>query len=184
MKQKMIFMALACLLLSAVAAFAQSKTDFSGDWTLDVSKSKLPEMRRIESGSLTVKQTDNDISVAASFKSAPNPNGAAGAAGNGGGGMRGSGGNQALTYTFDGKETTVDVPGPQGTTSAAKLKSSWDGAKLKLTNTRNFTTQMGDVTVTMTETWESVEGGKALKVTRLTQSPRGDQTAEFYYTKK
>jgi hypothetical protein len=182
MKQKTILMALACLLLSAVAAFAQSKTDFSGDWTLDVSKSKLPEMRRIESGLLTVKQTDKDISVATSFNRAPSPDAGSGAGGNGGG-MRG-GGNQALTYTFDGKETSVNVPGPQGTTSAAKLKSSWDGAKLKLINTRSFTTQAGDVTVTMTETWESVEGGKALKVTRVTQSPRGDQTTEFYYTKK
>jgi hypothetical protein len=182
MKQKTIFMALACLLLSAVAVFAQSKTDFTGEWTLDVSKSKLPEMRRIESGSLTVKQTDKDISVDASFKRAANPEAVA-AAGNGGG-NRGGGGNQALTYTFDGKETSVDVPGPQGTTTQAKLKSGWDGAKLKLTSTRSFTTQMGDVTVTMTETWESVEDGKALKVTRVTQTPRGDQTAEFYYTKK
>jgi hypothetical protein len=187
MKQKTILMAVACLLLSAVAAFAQSKTDFSGEWTLDVSKSKLPEMMRIEGGTIKVTQTDKDISYITDFKRTPRPEGAAGG-GQGGGGGRGMGGGtaapQIVKYTLDGKETTVETPGPQGTTIPAKLTSSWDGGKLKLTSVRTFNTPNGEMTATQKETWEVVDGGKGLKVVRETESPRGNQTAEFYYAKK
>lgn len=187
MKQKMILMAVACVLLSAVATFAQTKTSFSGDWTLDVSKSKLPEARRIESGTMKVTQTDKDFTYNADFKSAPRPESAAGGQGNGGGmgGGRGmaQGAAQPMIYSLEGKETSVNVPGPQGTTSTAKLKADWDGGKLKLTSKRAFNTPNGEITVTTTETWEIVDGGKALKMVRETESPRGLQTTEFYFTK-
>lgn len=191
MKQKMILTAVACLLLSAIGAYAQTKPDFSGDWTLDAGKSKLERMR-IESGTMTVAQTDKDITFSTDFKRAPRPEGDNAGGGNGGmrqgggmgrGGMMG-GGNIKMTYTLDGKETSVDMPGAQGATSAAKLKSKWDGGKLKLTSVRTFNTPNGEVTTTTKETWEMVDGGKALKVTRETESPRGAQTNEFYYTKK
>ena len=186
MKRKMLLMAVACLLLSAVAAFAQ-KSDFSGEWTLDVSKSKLPETARIEAGTMKVTQTDKDFSYAADFKRTPRPEAAAGGSGqgNGQGAGRAMGGNpQPLTYSLDGNETSVQVPGPQGSTSTAKLKAVWDGGKLKLTSVRTFNTPNGEMTATTTETWESVEGGKALKRTVESQSPRGSATAEYYFTKK
>ncbi len=184
MKQKMILMAAACVLLSAVAAFAQTGADFSGDWTLDVSKSKLPEMMRIESGTMKVTQTDKDVTVVTDLKRAPRPEGAGGGGmGRGaGGGMGQGGGNQSITYTLDGKEASVEAGGQMGGT--VKLKTKWDGAKLKLTSTRNLNTQMGEMTITTKETWEIVDGGKALKLIRETETPRGSQTAEMYFTKK
>ena len=186
MKQRMILMAVTCVLMSAIAAFAQTKTDFSGDWTLDVSKSKLPEMNRIESGTMKVTQTDKNITVVTDFKRAPRPEGAGG--GNGGtrqggagrGGMMG--GSGTTTYTLDGKETSAEAGGQMGGT--IKLKSGWDGAKLKLTSTRSINTQMGEMTITTKETWEIVDGGKALKLTREMETPRGSQTSEMYFTKK
>lgn len=185
MKKSIILAAVACLLFAAASAFAQSNTNFSGDWTLDVSKTK-----NFESGSMTVTQTDKDITYKTDLKRAPRPGGAGGGGmgqGNGGGGrgMGGmmGGGNQTMTYTLDGKETSMEVPGPQGATTTAKLKSKWDGGKLKLTSTSSFNTQMGEITVTRKETWELTDGGKGLKITRETETPRGTQTAEFYYTK-
>ena len=184
MKQRMILMAVACLLLSAVAAFAQSKPDFSGEWTLDVSKSKV---NNIESGTMTVTQTDKDITFKTDFKRAPRPEGDSAGGGNGGGmragGGRGMGGNQPITYTLDGKEVTREIGGGQ-MTGTAKMKADWDGAKLNFTSIRTFNTPNGEVTSTLKETWELVDGGKALKVTRVTESPRGTQNSEFYYTKK
>jgi hypothetical protein len=186
MKQKMILMAVACLLLSAVAAFAQSKTDFSGEWTLDVSKSKV---NNIESGTLSVTQTDKDITYKTDLKRTPRPEGAgANGGGNGGGGGQGGGrpmgGPQSWTYALDGKETSIDTPGPQGMTIPTKLKSDWDGSKLKLTSKRTVNTPNGEMTFTTKDTWEIVDGGKALKVTRESEGRNGPQTSEFYYTKK
>lgn len=196
MKQKTILMAVACVLLSAVAVFAQGKTDFSGTWTLDASKSKFDERARYESGTIKVAQTDKDITYTTDLKRAPRPDGAGGGGGNGGGGGgmgqgggnrggagAGVGGPQSMTYTLDGKETSVDMPGPQGTTSPVKFKSSWDGSKLKLTSKRSFETPNGEITTTTKETWEVVDGGKGLKVVRESENPRGTQTSEFYYTK-
>jgi hypothetical protein len=188
MKQRLFLPVLALVFLSAVAAFAQTKTDFSGNWTLDVSKSKLDERARIESGTMNVAQTDKDITVKTDFKRAPRPDGAGGnGGGQGGGGGRGMGGgmmggNQPATYTLDGKETTSEIGGGQ-MTGTAKMKSAWDGSKLNLTTVRTFNTQMGEMTMTQKETWEMVDGGKALKVSRTTESPRGTQSVEYYFTK-
>ena len=183
MKQKVFLMAVACVLLSAVAAFAQTKTDFSGSWTLDVSKSKV---NNIESGTLTVTQTANDITVKTDFKRTPRPDGGGGtppAGGGQGGGMGRMGGAQPpTTYTLDGKE--VSAPFSAGQMSGtSKLQSSWDGSKLNLSSTRTFTGPNGDVTTTQKESWELVDGGKGLKVHRESESPRGSQTSDFYYTK-
>lgn len=188
MKQKMILMAAMCVLLSAVAAFAQTKTDFSGDWTLDVSKSKLDERMRVESGTMNVKQTDKDITFKTDFKRTPPPADSGMGQGNGGGMGRGMGGgmmggNQPIIYTLDGKETTSQI-GSGDRTGTAKMQSKWDGNKLNLTSVRTFTTPNGDVSTTLKETWELTDGGKTLKVHRESESPRGTQTSDFYYTKQ
>ncbi|MGI8470264.1 MAG: hypothetical protein ACR2N3_17630 [Pyrinomonadaceae bacterium] len=187
MKQKVFLMAALCVLFSAAAAFAQTKTDFSGNWTLDVSKSKLDERQRIESGTMNVTQTANDITFKTDFKRTPRPdsgggNGQGGGNGMGRGGMMGGGANQPVTYTLDGKEMTSQA-GSTDRPSTAKMQAKWDGGKLNLTSVRTFTTPNGDVSTTLKETWELADGGKTLKVHRETESPRGTQTSDFYYTR-
>lgn len=188
MKQKVFLMAAAFVLLSAAVVFAQTKTDFSGNWTLDVSKSKLDERQRIESGTMNVTQTDKDITFKTDFKRTPRPDNGGGNAGTGqGGGMgrggRIGGGNQAITYTLDGKEVTSQT-GSGDRTGTAKTQSKWDGGKLNLTSVRSFTTPNGEMTTTLKENWELVDGGKGLKVHRETESQRGNQTSDYYYTKQ
>ena len=195
MKQKVFLTAMAFVLLSAAAVFAQTKKDFSGNWTLDTSKSKLDERQRIESGTMNVTQTDKDISFKTDFKRTPRPdNGSSGQGGgmgqgNGGGMGRGMGGammsgNQPVTYTLDGSETTSQF-GSGERAGTAKMQSRWDGDKLNLTSVRTFSTPNGDsVSTTLKETWELVDGGKGLKVHRETESPRGTQTSDYYYTKQ
>lgn len=185
MKQKTILMATAFLLLSAIAAFAQTKTDFSGNWTLDVSKSKLDERQRIESGTMNVTQTSNDVTFKTDFKRTPRPDNGGGNGQGGGmgrGGMTG-GASQTVSYTLDGKEVTSQVGSGQ-MTGTAKMQAKWDDGKLKLTSVRTFSTPNGDFTTTLRETWELADGGKGLKVHRETESQRGNQSSDFYYTKQ
>lgn len=199
MKKTSVLAAVFCLLL-ATTAFAQEKAaNFAGTWELDTAKSKLPERMRVESGTLTVTQTDKTLSVATDFKRIPPPEGQSGAApsdggnrgmrpggmGGGRGGMMG-GGNGTVSYSLDGKETTVESEAPSGAPSSnttLKAKIEKDG-KLKLTSTRTINGQMGEMTITTRETWELLDGGKTLKITRDTETPRGTQTAEMYFTKK
>jgi hypothetical protein len=198
MKKLILFSALLCLL--SLSAFAQGKTtDFSGEWTLDKAKSTLPDrMKNIESMTLTVTQTDKEIKVASATKrgapmggpgaGGPPPQGGGGGGdrpmgGGGRGGMGGGmGGDQTLTYALDGKETSSEAAGPGGNPSTVKLIAKADGAKLNLTNSRAFTTQMGEMKITTKETWELQADG-SLKVKRDTESMQGTQTAELVFTK-
>lgn len=177
------------LCLLAMSALAQSKTDFSGKWELDVSKSKLDERARIESMTMTVTQTEKELKVETATKRAPRPegempNGGGMRPGGGmGGGRGGFGGDGTIVYNLE-KETTVDQESPMGAIPVTlKAKAEGEG-KLKLSSSRTFNTQMGAVTATTKETWELVDGGKALKVKREMESPRGTQTSEMYFVKK
>ena len=187
MKKVLFLMAFVCL--TAFSAFAQDKkaTDFSGSWTLDVSKSKLGERSRIESMTMTVTQTDKDIKIETATKRLPPPEGV----GNGqGGGMgrgmgRGGfgGGDGTNTYTLDGKETSIEEEGRMGKIPV-KLKAELDGGKLKLSAVRTINTPNGEVSVTTRETWALSEDGKTLTVKRDTESPRGTNSSEMVFTKK
>lgn len=203
--------AIFCLLLAAGAALAQqpqnAAVNFAGSWELDVAKSKLPERARVESMTLNVAQSDRELKVETAAKRAVRPEGTMpndgsggmpadgnrgirnGGAGTGGGMGRGGmmgGGNGTLTYSLDGRETTVETETPGGMPPASiKLlaKTEKDG-KLKLVSTRSFDSPMGSVSIKTTEIWELSGDGKNLKITRDTETPRGAQTAEMYFTRK
>lgn len=186
MKKLAVITALFCLF--SLSAFAQSKTNFAGNWELDAKKSKLPEMSRIEAMTMTVTQTDKDLKIEQTTKRAARPesdgSGAGNRRGNWGGGGFGGDGTQVFNYSLEGKETATEaVAGIPAASAVLKANLEKDG-KLNLTSTRKFNSQMGEVTVTTKETWELTEGGKTLKVVREMQSPRGTQTSEMYFTKK
>ena len=86
MRKIFFFTVIICLL--SVAAFAQ-KSDFSGRWTLEVSRSKPDERARIESMTMTVTQTDKELKVETATKRAPRPEGAPGGTGGAGFGRGG-----------------------------------------------------------------------------------------------
>ncbi len=199
MKKTTVLTALFCLMLAASAVFAQDKmaaqmktTNFAGNWELDKAKSKLPENMRVESMSLNVAQTDKELKVESTTKRvAPTEakregGGAAmmgGGMGRGGMGRATMDGAQTLSYSLDGKDTKVETPGIPGADAILKAKMEKDG-KLKLSTSRTFNGPQGEVTMTTKETWEIMDGGKALKVTRERESPRGTETSEMYFTKK
>ena len=171
MKKKIIFATIVSLFLAAVTVSAQvSGPDFTGVWKLDVSKSKLPEMMRIESMTLNVSQTGEELNVESTSKRA-------------GGEMRG-GAAQNVTYNLDGKEMTSDVgSGARAGKETRRAAVTADG-KLNLTVTRNFKNETGDVTMKTNEIWELLDAGETLKVTRYMETPRGATNAEMFFTKK
>jgi hypothetical protein len=175
---KMIALMLA-FCMSAIGVYAQKAPDFSGKWTLDVAKSKLGERNNIETQTLTVTQTANDIKVDTATKRTAPPAGAPG--GGGGGGGRMGGGDGAATYMLDGKDVKSEVPGPGGNTVPVTTNSKVDGGKLVLSSSRTFTTPNGPITATSKETWELSSDGKTLTVITERTSPRGtDSTTKVF----
>ncbi len=178
MKKILILSIFICL--SAISAFAQeivNTKDFSGDWELDVSKSKLDERSRVESMTMKIVQTNDEIKIETVTKRAE---------GNGdgrGGRMMGGGGNSNLTYLLNGKESKITQDSPMGAVPVT-LKAKLDGDKLKLNQMRTINTQMGEVSITTKETWTLSDGGKTLTVKRETESPRGTNSSEMVFMKK
>jgi len=187
MKMKFVFAAAACLMLAA-AAFAQDKApNFSGHWELDTSKSKLDERARVQAMGLDVTQTAADIKVATKTTRAPRPEGATPGGQGGGGGMgRGGGfggGDNTMTYTLDGKETSIDTPGPNGPIPV-KLKGKIDGGKLSLSRSSTFTGPNGEITTSRKETWSLSADGTTLTVEQEQTTPRGTSSSTLVFAKK
>jgi TonB family protein len=177
---KKILFVTAIVYLLAISAFAQNRTDFSGNWELNTVESKMDERMRIESMTMKVDQTEKDITVGTWTKRSMPTNG----------GTEGSGGGksnvtpQALTYSLEGKETKAEVGGGMMAGTATLTASMESDGKLNLSSTRNINTQMGAMTITVKETWELTDGGKTLRIARTMETPRGTQNSEMVFTKK
>src|SRR5687768_12965058 len=105
MKKHILFTILSLFVL-AVSASAQSATNFAGTRTLDIAKSRISDREKaaIEFQSLTIVQSGQDVNVTTTTKRVAPP-GAEKVAGP----M-----SMSLTFTFDGKETVVSLPGRDG----------------------------------------------------------------------
>lgn len=165
------------LLGLAISASAQT-ADFSGTWTLDVSKSKLGDRNMIAEQTLTVVQTAKDITVTPVTKRNPPPDGMGGGQGRGGMG----GGDVRSTYTLDGKEVASEVDGPMGK-MPVKMMAKLEGGKLMLSNARTFNTPNGEMTMTTKETWELSGDGKTLTIVTERNTPRGTDTTTRVFAK-
>jgi len=184
MKRNFLFAAILTLFVMAVSVSAQKGANFSGTWTLDISKSKLGERNNIESQTLTVVHTEKDIKVSAATKRAARPAGApAGGGGRPGGGMGGPGGDNTATYTLDGKEVTIEQDTPRGKVPV-KMTGKADGGKLSLSTSRTFQGPNGEMTMTTKETWSLSADGSTLTVDRESASMRGPMTTQSVYTRK
>lgn len=171
-----------------VTGFAQAKsTDFSGTWVLDIPKSQLNERMRIEALTMTVAQTDKELKVTSETKRPAPSTDANPAAANSpaaGRGMRGfGGGDGTVSYSLDGKETIVEVDGPNGK-MPIKYKAALEAGKANLSSSRSFGGPMGDVTATTKDTWTLSPDGKTLTVVREQTTPRGNSSSTLVFAKK
>ena len=180
--RKLLFLTAAVCLFSISAIAQDRKADFSGAWTLDVSKSKLDERARIESMTMTVTQTDKEITVDTKTVRAPRPEGAPGGTGGGGGMGRGGGfgsGDASTTYSLDGKETKTEQESPMGKVPVT-FKAKLDAGKLSLSSSRT----MGEMTATTKEDWSISDDAKTLTVSREQTTPRGTSSSTMVFVKK
>jgi len=177
MKRNLVLAAIFSLFLLAMSASAQTP-NFSGTWTLDVSKSKLGDRNMIAEQTLTVVETAKDITVTPTTKRNAPPEGAGGG---GRGGM--GGGDMASTFTLDGKGKDVTMDTPRGP-STATLTGKSESGKLTLTTSRSFDGPNGPMTMSSKETWELSADGKTLTITTERTTPRGSDSTTRVFTKK
>lgn len=180
MKKNVFFGAIFSLLVLAFTASAQT-SDYSGTWTLDVSKSKLGDRNMIAEQTLTVVQTAKDITVTPATKRNPLPDGMGGGGRPGGGGM--GGGDAAMTYSLDGKETKTEIEGRMGKMPVT-LTAKSEGGRLLLTSVSSFSGPMGEITVTTKENWELSADGKTLTINTERTTPRGTDSTTRVFSKK
>ena len=172
----------------SIAGYAQAKpTDFSGTWMLDIPKSQLDVRMRVEALTMTVAQTDKELKVTTETKRPAPPADAAQPGPNGPGsgrGMRGfGGGDGTVSYSLDGKETVVEVDGPNGK-MPIKYRGSIEAGKANLSTSRSFSGPMGDVTATTKDTWTLSADGKTLTVLREQATPRGTSSSTLVFARK
>lgn len=158
MKRNLLLTAVFAVFALAISASAQKTTDFSGNWTLDVSKSS-PAETMIDSQTIKVTQTATDVKVERTTKMKEAPAGG-GAGAPGGGGGRGMGGPQdygigtpikvtrstpngdieiSMSAKIDGNKLTLSSATPQGSRDETWTLNT-DGTLTTVSQGRNGTT--------------------------------------------
>ena len=175
MKKHILFSTLLSLFVLAVPAWAQKATNFTGTWTLDIANSRISDREKavIEFQSLTVVQSGQDVVVTTTTKRV-SPPGAEKAAGPH---------SNSSTFTFDGKETLVSMPGRDGKAMPVRTSSVWDGSKLVLTTSRTHGSPQGEITTVQKDTWDLMPDGKTLIIRRDNTGPEGTATSARVYIK-
>jgi len=156
------------LLLSAIFLFSFNtidvRTNFSGDWKLDESKSELGEFGGRVARSVKADQKDNDITVT---RTTPGFNG-------------GDPVTTTLTLTYDGKVTESEGFGGSKRKSTAKWSD--DGLTLTISNIMTFERDGQTSEFKSTETWSMTKEG-SLSIVTQSSSPRGEFTTKAIYSK-
>lgn len=141
------------------------RSDFSGDWKLNESKSDLGQMAQFATRAIKAEQKDNAISIS---RTAP--------------GFDGGDATSAETLSFDGKETETTVLG----NSKRKASAKWsdDGNALTVNYILNLDFNGQAFEVKGTETWTLSSDGKTLTVQTNAASPQGDLASKAVYDKQ
>jgi hypothetical protein len=152
------WLVIAFVALSAGTVLAQSKPNFSGEWTLVPAKSEFGMMPAPSSATQKVTHNEPQLKVVST--------------------QTGDQGTRTIesSYTTDGKECVN--AGPMGMELKSKLK--WDGSALVIDS--NVDVQGNAVTIT--NRWTMSEDGKTLTVNTHFASPMGEGDAKMVFEKK
>lgn len=138
-------------------ACAQAPVNFSGDWTLNASKSDYGPVPAPESMTRTVKQSDTAVEISTHQK-----------------GAQGESTTQ-LKYTTDGKECINKMP-----TGESKGNAKWKGNNLVIDSVRD----LQGTPIKSTETWGLSEGGKVFTIVNHLSVPQGEFDLKLVFEKK
>lgn len=152
------WLVVAVLVLSAGAGLAQSKPNFSGEWTLVPAKSEFGMMPAPSSAVQTITHSEPQLKVV---------NTQTGAMGTT---------TTESNYTTDGKACVNKGPMDSQVTSTLK----WEGDTLVIDSKLDFQ----GTAVTITSKWTLSEDGKTLTANVHFASPMGEGDAKMVYEKK
>ena len=164
MKKTAVLMMFICLTLQALTVLAATP-DFSGEWVLNTSRSKIPATVKVTAQTMKVTQTADGLTVTSAADKTGNA-------------------SETTVYDLNGGETTSaigSVTTEGGEKRVAKITSN---GKLSLTTLPVYKKKTGAQNIRYNETWELLDGGSTLKVIRYTETAKGGSNAEMYYTKK
>jgi len=172
MKLLMMLVSMLSLIVVGLAlAEIQAKTNFSGTWLMDKSRSDLAalsgmgedaEKARNATVTMVVTQQGTTLHVTRTLKTA------------------GEETTQTQTYHTDG--TATNNIGPRGGTIVSK--ASWEGENLVIVSTRNMTILWKDVSIQGKTTWSLSADGKILLIESHIHSPRGEQQFKGVFEKQ
>jgi hypothetical protein len=146
------------LLLSASALSAQSKPNFSGEWTLVPGKSDFGMMPPPSSGVQKITHNEPQLKVVSTQTSDQGTN------------------TTESTYTTDGKECV----NKEFMDSEMKSTAKWDGDVLVIDSKMD----MQGNAITITNRWTLSGDGKSLTVAMHFASPMGEGDIKMVYEKK
>jgi hypothetical protein len=155
---KTILTILVVMMAVSMTGFAADKPNFSGEWTLDASKSEFGPMPPPSSMTRKVDHNDPNLTYTQSVVGSPQ-------------------GDQTTTmkYSTDGKETTNDMMG-----NALKTVAKWDGNALVINGKVDF----GGTEITLSDKWTLSEDGKVLTDALHIDSPQGAFDITYVLNKK
>jgi hypothetical protein len=150
------------ILLAAATAVAQdAKPDFTGTWTLDLTKSDFGQMPPPESLVSVIEHKEPNLKITTTQK------GAQGELTN------------VRALTTDGKEN-VNKLRTMGGEQEVKSITRWNGRAL----TTAFTLDAQGAAVDVSDTFALSEDGKVLTVTREVKTPQGDFATTMVFNRK
>jgi dipeptidyl aminopeptidase/acylaminoacyl peptidase len=163
--QKTTILLIAVLLLTPIHSFAGSaKTNFTGQWDLNETKSTISGQGFGPAKTLNITQEGNNLTVVRTQTN-----------------RSGEEMTVTLKYTLDGKE--CDNSNERGT---SKSVVSWSEGGKDLTITTNRTSERdGQKFETKSvEIWKLGDGGKTITIDQTVNSPRGERKNNLVYDKK
>jgi hypothetical protein len=160
-----LFLAMIVVVLAASVAPAQDKTNFSGNWKLNVAKSEFGPVPPPTSQTQLIEQKDNDFTC--TFDS-DSDNGKE---------------HAVLTFTADGKQVVVPADSPnahQGQFNLQKIQADWVGPSLVVTETGVYS----GMDVLSKRTYSLSPDGKVLTITVHLTLSMGDLDLKWIYDKQ
>jgi hypothetical protein len=157
----LVFMAL--LFMPFMSYSQSSKTDFSGNWKLNESKSKMGERGSRGEGEMSINQSGNDLTIKRSMT-----------------GRNGEIRTNSEKFTLDGIESVNE--GRMGA-GKSKVNFSADGKSLNFQTTRTMTRNDQSREVNTTQQWSMLDKN-TLEITTTMPTPNGERTTTAVYDRK
>lgn len=159
--------ALAVIFIASTAATVIAPANFSGEWSLNESKSNFGDgnFGRFAAATFKIKQEKSDITI--------NRNGTT---------QNGDAYSWEEKLTYDGKETETEVF--NGAKRKASLKWSDDKKTFTINATTKFDRDGNTFEITAVEVWKLSDDGKAITIESNSTSQFGTSVRTLVYDKK